>query len=576
MSGATRIGTADNHLGVTLNAIDERKSVPATMFLDGHDLTFPILKRFSTDDTIKVKIAESAVEKMKINSKYLSDVLESNKQIHIYGLNTGFGGSANVRTKDAAELQHSLIKFLNVGFGKSFDSGSVKSAMIVRVNSLSRAYSGVSARLPIVLAEILNHNIIPAVPMRGSISASGDLIPLSYIGAVVTGRGDIKVFYNGRLTTCKEAFAAANLKSAILENRDGLAIVNGTSFTVGIAAPTVYDANIAFLLTQTCTALAVEAMHGTTESFHPLLNKCLPHVGQKEVAANLYTILKGSKLAVHCLDMKTPESNSHFNLKQDRYALRSSPQWLGPVAEILKDACRKINVELQGVSDNPVIDHRSKRIINGANFQGETLSITLDQMRQVIGVCGKLLFAHFSEIVNDKLNNNLTPNVTGTNFNVDFGFKGADIAMASYMSELDHLVNPISNHVLSAELHNQSVNSLALISARLTKEALEILQMMLANHLCLVAQAVDLRFLQKQVMTKLKEVTKSFSDLAVITTKKKWYEFVVITEDTKREIQSVLKEEFAEAMFAEIQIYYKDLCTGKQVIDAELGQGKMF
>ncbi|XP_063446672.1 uncharacterized protein LOC134726202 [Mytilus trossulus] len=167
----------------------------------------------------------------------------------------------------------------------------------------------------------------------------------------------------------------------------------------------------------------------------------------------MLSILEGSKLAITTLDMHLPDKCGV--LKEDRYSVRSSPQWLGPAVETLNEACRRITIELNSANDNPLIDHRTDTVLHNANFQGETMSIAMDQTRQALGICGKLQFALFEEVVNDKLNFGLPPNLSGCDINVDFGFKDCDIAMASYMSELDHFVNPMSNHILSAECHNR-------------------------------------------------------------------------------------------------------------------------
>lgn len=565
-----------SHLKSTVDSIKELKRIRNPVYLDGHSLTVSTLKRIAIDNNIGVKLAESAIEEIEQNYKFLEELVDSNNTTYIYGLNTGFGGSSDVRSRSAVAIQESLLRLLNIGFGRNFLPGPIRAAMAVRANSLSMAYSGVSVSFVQLLAELINNNIVPVVPLRGSISASGDLIPLSYIAAALTGRADLKVYYKGHETTCLSALKDANLEPAKMDHRDGLAVVNGTSFTVGVFSPVLYDVNVACLLTQACTALAVEGLHGTTESFHPLIRDCLPHTGQREVANNLRCLLHGSRLAVHKCDIKIKESVSTHRLKQDRYSLRSASQWLGPVIETLKEANRKYAIELKGVSDNPIIDHRSKSVLNGANFQGETLSITHDHIRQSLGLCGKLLFAQFSELVNVNMNFDLPPNLSGSDFHVDFGFKGADIAMAAYMSELDHLVNPMSNHVLSAELHNQSVNSLALISCRLTQEALEILQMMLANHLNMLVQAVDLRHLANKVIVTLTNFSKKYPETASCILQIKWYELVLRPEDAIKSLseknngkRSILYAELEKS----VQAHYAEIKEGRGKTEENLGHG---
>ncbi|KAK3085798.1 hypothetical protein FSP39_008829 [Pinctada imbricata] len=408
--------------------------------------------------------------------------------------------------------------------GREFPSDKVRAAMLIRANCLAKAYSGVRPVVIKSLLDMINYDITPAVPLRGSISSSGDLMPLSYIAAALIGSENSRVVKNGKTMSSREAFEEEGLDHLVLGPKEGLAIANATSFTAGLASHVLYDANILLLLTQICTALAVEVLKGTTESFHPLINECLPHNGPKEVAENLKFLLDESKLATDTLSMHLPDE--YGKLKQDRYSLRTSPQWLGPVVETLNESCRRITIELNSANDNPIVDHRRKIIVSGGNFQGETMSVAMDQTRQGLGICGKLLFSQFSEIVNASLNFGLPPNLCGSDINLDFGFKGCDIAMASYMAELDHFVNPMSNHVLSAEMHNQSVNSVGLVSSRLSAEAIEILQMMVTNSLLLTVQGVDLRYLKLLVVAEMDSFIKENPGFKHLLKEFEWYELV--------------------------------------------------
>ncbi|XP_013408386.1 phenylalanine ammonia-lyase 2-like [Lingula anatina] len=425
---------------------------------------------------------------------------------------------------------------------------------------------------------MINNDIVPIVPLRGSVSASGDLMPLGYIAAAMIGREDINVMIRGQIMPCPVALKEANLEPLVMGPKEGLAIINATSFAAGTAAQTIYEANIAVLLTQICTGLAVEALQGKMESFHPVHYTCLQHVGLKEVSNNMLKILDGSRLAVSTLEMHLPDT--YGSLKQDRYSIRTAPQWLGPVIETLKEACRRINVELNCANDNPVIDHRTDTIAHGGNFQGETLSITLDQTRQALQVCGKLLLAQFQEVVNHRINHDLPPNLCGSDINLDFGFKGADIAMASYMSELDHLANPMSNHVLSAECQNQSVNSMALVSSRLTREALEILQMMLANHLCLLCQALDLRYLRNEVLGSIYKMGKRHKEfLATFLKENKWYDFLFHPEESAAKFAEKIpknghkEEDIRSEICGAMKSLMSDACNGHLGTAECLGKG---
>ena len=427
----------------------------------------------------------------------------------IYGVNTGFGGSANVRTDETKALQASLVRFLNAGIGRSISNDVVKSVMTVRANSLCKGLSGVRPSTVQLLVDMFNSDVIPEVPERGSVSASGDLVPTSYIASAMTGRRDSYVTVNKERMTSDEGLRLSGLQPVVFEMKEALAIVNASSFATALAAHVIFDANIAVVLTQIATALTCECLHGHTQSFHPTIHENMPHDGQIETARNILHLLHGSKMsqsfeAHHETD--APLGFVSKSLTQDRYALRTAPQWLGPVLETTLESVRRVTTELNSVNDNPIIDHNTRNILHGGNFQGTSVTVAMDQLRQSLQLCGKLLFGQMQEMVNSSMSDGLPPNLSGSNINIDFGFKGMDIAIAAYMSELDYLTNPLTNHVLSAELHNQAVNSLALVSARYTRAALEVLQMMLANILIAHAQAIDLRFMQKQAERSLRKI----------------------------------------------------------------------
>ena len=451
------------------------------------------------------------------------------------GVNTGFGGSADTRTTKTEALQETLIRELDIGLivGPSRDDPRspdkpatqdvetstcmpeswVRASTLVRINSLTSGYSGVRPALIRSLVELLRHNIVPRIPLRGSISASGDLMPLSYLGATLEGKSSIQVWAgNGnerRIMSAAEALSRSSLIPIQLGPKEGLAIINGTAVSTGVGALAMHDANSLALLSQLLTAMSVESLRGTTESFSPFFDFVRPHPGQKRVARNIRSFLTGSKLA------QDNDGTRVGSLRQDRYSIRTAPQWLGPVLEDLNLASKQITIECNSVTDNPLIDveapHQAQ-ILHGGNFQAKAVTSAMEKTRLTLQTIGQMLFAQCTEIINPKTNYGLPPSLALDEPSESFLLKGVEIMMASLQSELGLLANPAGNHVQSAEMGNQSLNSLALITARYTHSAIDVLSHLASCHLLCVCQALDLRAMHKKYLEtfepKLEDITR--------------------------------------------------------------------
>jgi phenylalanine ammonia-lyase len=380
----------------------------------------------------------------------------------------------------------------------------VRGTMLIRCNSLLRGHSAVRVNVIKTLLDLLENNVIPLVPLRGSISASGDLCPLAYLAGALEGNPDVRVWtgpHNARrLLTADVALQSLNITPITFGPKETLAILNGTAVSACVGGLALHQADNLALLAQVLTAIGVEALLGRVESFDPFIANVRPHKGQKEVAQNVCSFLRGSLLA----NEDEGELDGDGHLRQDRYALRTASQWVGPQLEDLMLARDQIETELNSTTDNPMIDAQSGKVHHAGNFQAVSVTSAMEKTRLALQMIGKMIFAQSTELLDCRLNHGLPANLAADEPSLSYTLKGVDINMAAYMSELALLANPVSSHVQSSEMSNQSINSLALISARYTHMAVDVLSLMAAAHLYSLCQALDLRVMQIHFMEQLR------------------------------------------------------------------------
>ncbi|KAF8633317.1 hypothetical protein AX17_004490 [Amanita inopinata Kibby_2008] len=460
-------------------------------------------------------------ERMKKSRAVISNKVENGASV--YGLSTGFGGSADTRTDQPLLLGHALLQHQHAGIlptsteppqvlplqdvnSTSMPEAWVRGAILIRINSLIRGHSGVRWELIDKMNELLKANITPIVPLRGSISASGDLSPLSYIAGTVVGNPSINVYHGAstfgsrQMGSAREILSLHNIDPLPLASKEHLGILNGTAFSASVGALALNEAVHLAMLAQVCTAMGTEALSGTRASHDPFIHAVArPHPGQVECSETIWDLLEGSKLA-QLEEQQVGLEEDKYSLRQDRYPLRTSPQFLGPQIEDIFSAFNSLTQECNSTTDNPLIDGETGEIHHGGNFQAMAVTNAMEKTRLALHHIGKLLFAQSTELINPAMNHGLPPSMAATDPSLNYHTKGIDIATASYVAELGYLATPVSTHIQSAEMHNQAVNSLALISARATITSLEVLTSLIASYLYILCQALDLRALQHEFL----------------------------------------------------------------------------
>ncbi|KXN85292.1 Phenylalanine ammonia-lyase [Leucoagaricus sp. SymC.cos] len=476
--------------GKTVTVDGQNLSIPAVTAAARYHV--PVALDNSTD--IKAKIAASR--------QVISDKVDSG--LSVYGVSTGFGGSADTRTDQPILLGHALLQHQHAGVLPSsqqplnvlplsdplncaMPESWVRGAILIRMNALIRGHSGVRWELIEKMNELLQANVTPLVPLRGTISASGDLSPLSYIAGTLVGNPSIRCFdgpptFGGRkiVSSC-EALAAHGIEPIPLASKEHLGILNGTAFSASVASLALNDAVHMALLTQI------------------------------ETAKNIWDLLEGSTFARTHEEEVTIDQDEGV-LRQDRYPLRTAPQFIGPQVEDLLESLRIITIECNSTTDNPLADGETGTVHHGGNFQAMAVTNVMEKTRLSLHHMGKILFAQCAELIDPAMNRGLPPSLAATDPSLDYHCKGIDIGTAAYVAELGYLANPVSTHIQSAEMHNQAVNSLALISGRQTIAALETLSVLISSYLYAICQALDLRTMQSEFLSGLHKIASEEMD----------------------------------------------------------------
>ncbi|MGA9398165.1 MAG: histidine ammonia-lyase [Anaerolineaceae bacterium] len=458
--------------------------------IDGHHLNLDeIIRVARLNKPVSLKpAAEKAINRAQ---RWLAGIAAEDKAF--YGINTGLGSFSTKRIPDgeSARLSRNLILSHAVGCGPALPIEVVRAAMLIRANALAKGYSGIRLEVIKTLLVMLNKGIIPVVPSQGSLGSSGDLIPLAHLCLVLTtdkrDRDDEsgQVEFDGRIMSGRAAMKKAGIPRVILGPKEGLALINGATFSAAIAALAVFDT--ARLLDQAdiCLALSLEALQGCPAAFDPRLHEVRGHDGQQAVAKRIRDLTRGSTLF-------TGERRV-----QDAYSLRCAPQVHGAARDYFQRVRRTVEDEVNAATDNPLVFGPGE-VLSGGNFHGEPLAFAMDTLKILMAELGAISERRTFRLLDSNLNDGLPPMLVDNleSGGLNSGLMMPQYAAASLVLENQTLAQPDSVHSLPVSANQEDHNANAMTSARHAQQIVTNVTRILSIEAYTAARALDLRIRQ--------------------------------------------------------------------------------
>ncbi len=455
--------------------------------------------------TCHLSEASEFVKRINKGADFVDTLLQ--EEGFVYGVTTGYGDSCTVSIplQNVAELSKHLYTFHGCGLGKYFDRQQTRAILMVRLNSLAQGFSGVRYQLLQQITACLQHDILPLIPEEGSVGASGDLTPLSYLAAVLSGEREV-MFENEKQLTA-DVFAKLKMTPITLKPKEGLAIMNGTAVMTAVACLAYQRAAYLSQLCTRITSLASIALKGNAYHFDEKLFSVKPHIGQIKVAQRIRSDLQ--------LSVEAPRNDTCL---QDRYSLRCAPHVIGVLEDALPWFRQFIENELNSANDNPIIDAEGEHVLHGGHFYGGHIAFAMDSMKTAVANLADLLDRQMAQLMDTKFNHGLPANLSAATADqavLNHGFKAVQIAVSSWTAEALKLTMPASVFSRSTECHNQDKVSMGTIAARDCVRILELSEQVAAAMLIAVVQGVELRgnstVLSPDLSNTVKQVREQFS-----------------------------------------------------------------
>jgi histidine ammonia-lyase len=400
-----------------------------------------------------------------------------------YGITTGFGEFAHVTIErgQVRELQRNLLMSHAVGVGEPLPRDVVRAMMAIRANTLAKGYSGVRRAVIERLVELLDRDLVPVVPSRGSVGASGDLAPLAHMALPLIGLGHIER-PDGTTVPASEALKAAKLAPLTLEAKEGLALINGTQMMSAIGCLAVEDARGLLHDAQAVAGMSVEALMGSVQPFQARVHDLRPHAGQSAVAANMRALTAQSGIV---------KSHEGCERVQDAYSLRCIPQVLGACRDVVEAAASALAIEVNSATDNPLV-FPDGAIVSQGNFHGEVLAFHLDFLAIALAEVASIAERRVERLVNPDLSEGLKPFLVDSG-GLNSGFMIAQYVAAALVSENKVQAHPASVDSIPTSANQEDHVSMGSIAALKLGRVLENARTVVAIEALCAAQALDFK-----------------------------------------------------------------------------------
>ena len=445
--------------------------------LTGNTLTLEDLVEVSRHKA-RVELSQEARQNVITSRAIVEDIVAKDKVV--YGITTGFGEFSKVKIcqEDCAQLQENLIRSHACGYGMYFTTDIVRAVMLTRANALSKGYSGIKLETLETLIAMLNKEVHPLIPEKGSLGASGDLAPLSHMVLPMLGLGEAE--YQGLHMSGKEAMDKAGIPIIKLDAKEGLALINGTQVLTSTGALAVYDAEALIKLSDITAALTMEALRGITDAFDPRIHIIRNQRGQIVTAKNMLRLLEGSTYTTRQGELRV----------QDAYSLRCIPQVHGASKDTVAYVKSIVELELNAVTDNPIVT-REGDIISGGNFHGEPMAVVFDFLGIGAAEIASISERRLERLINPQLND--LPAFLTTDGGISSGFMITQYAAAALVSENKILAHPASVDSIPSSANQEDIVSMGTIAARTARDIIDNVKRVITTELMAACQAIDFR-----------------------------------------------------------------------------------